>query len=400
MDEAQAHNQPDRGGPMLVSATGQAIRIAGVDPELGFGGGETQVMGLTTELVRLGHRAELICDPAGRLWERARRAGIVCYPLRIHNSIDLSAGIRLRSILKRQRYDVVHFHTARAHAMAPYGRGYAHALVVTRRMDYQPNRLFAPYLFNQAVDGVAAISHGVADALARAGVPRERITIIPSGVDCDRFRPPSATERADARAALGISTDTLAIGTVGVLEPRKGHRYLLQALAGLRNEKRTASAGTRIVCLIAGDGSLRAALEGEARELGLGESVRLLGRIEDSRSLLWALDIFVFPSLHEGLGVAMLEAAACGIACVASDTGGLRDLVEPEDTGLLVAPGNSAELAAAIRRLAEDLGQREAMGGRARARVASMFDMAKMAERTLELYRACLEKRGAKGSVQ
>jgi len=202
MDDAQAHSQPGRRGPMPVSADAKAMRIAGVDPELGFGGGETQVMGLTAELVRLGHRAELICDPAGKLWERARRAGIVCHPLRIHNSIDLSAGIRLRNILKHQRYDVVHFHTARAHAMAPYGRGYAHALVVTRRMDYRPNRLFAPYLFNQAVDGVAAISHGVADALAASGVPRDRITIIPSGVDCDHFRPPSADERADARAAL------------------------------------------------------------------------------------------------------------------------------------------------------------------------------------------------------
>ncbi|HYB91122.1 MAG TPA: glycosyltransferase family 4 protein [Candidatus Binataceae bacterium] len=383
-----------------MNASATAIRIAGVDPELGFGGGEAQVMGLTAELVRMGHRAELICDPAGKLWERARRAGFVCHPLRIHNSIDLSAGIRLRNILKHQRYDVVHFHTARAHAMAPYGRGYAHALVVTRRMDYRPNRLFAPYLFNQAVDGVAAISRGVADALAASGVPRERITIIPSGVDCDHFRPPSAAERADARAAFGIPDDTLAIGTVGVLESRKGHRYLLQALAGLASENRAASAGAKTVCLIAGDGSLHAELEREAAELGLSESVRLLGRIEDSRSLLWALDIFAFPSLHEGLGVAMLEAAACGLACVASDTGGLRDLVVPGQTGLLAAAGNPAELAAAIRVLAGDLREREAMGAQARARVASKFDMAKMAERTLELYRACLEKRGAKGLIQ
>ncbi len=134
----------------------------------------------------------MICDPAGRLWERAVAAGIRCHPLRIRNAIDLAAGIRLRAILKRERYDVVHFHTSRAHSMAPFARGFARALVVTRRMDYRPNRVFAPYLYNRAVDGVVAISGGVADSLAAAGVDRERITVVQSGVDCDRFRPPTA----------------------------------------------------------------------------------------------------------------------------------------------------------------------------------------------------------------
>ncbi len=162
-----------------------------------------------------GHRAELICDPAGRLWEQARALGITCHALRIRNAIDVAAAMRLRAILARERYDVVHFHTSRAHSMAPFAHGYARALVVTRRMDYRPNRLFAPYLFGRAVDGVAAISGGVADALGAAGVARARVTIIPSGVDCAHFRPPSPSERAAARAALGMSDGEIAIGTSG-----------------------------------------------------------------------------------------------------------------------------------------------------------------------------------------
>src|SRR5713101_1050658 len=96
------------------------LRIAGVDPELDFGGGETQVLGLTLELIRKGHRAELICDPDGRLWARAQATGVKCYPLRVRNAIDVAAGLRLRALLGRGNYDVVHFHTARAHALAPY----------------------------------------------------------------------------------------------------------------------------------------------------------------------------------------------------------------------------------------------------------------------------------------
>ena len=200
---AEVANWADAGSISDRSA-GRPLRIAGVDPERGFAGGESQVLGLTRALIRMGHRAELICDPEGRLYERAREAGITCYPLKLRNSIDVAGAMRLRSILGRERYDIVHFHTSRAHAMAPFARGFARALVVTRRMDYRPNRLFAPYLYSRAVDGVAAISHGVANALADAGVARERVTIIPSGVDCTHFRPPSADERAAARAAFGI----------------------------------------------------------------------------------------------------------------------------------------------------------------------------------------------------
>src|SRR5260221_5502535 len=215
------------------TAGSPALSIAGVDPELGFAGGETQVLGLTLALAAAGHRAELICDPAGRLWERAIAAGIKCHPLHIRNAIDLAAGVKLRAILKRERYDVVHFHTSRAHSMAPFPRGFGSTLVGRRGMDYRPNRVFAPLLFNRAVDGVVAISTGVADSLATAGVDRQRVTVIHSGVDCDRFRPPTAGERVHARIALGISYGEFVVSAVGALESRKGHRYLIETIARL-----------------------------------------------------------------------------------------------------------------------------------------------------------------------
>jgi glycosyltransferase involved in cell wall biosynthesis len=160
-------------------------------------------MGLTRELLRAGHEAELLCDPDGELWRRAGQCGIVCRPLKIRNSLDAAAGLRLRRLLQSHHYDVLHFHTAHAHAMAPYAARRVGALVVTRRMDYVPNRWFAPWLYNRMVDGVAAISEGVAQALVRGGVARERIAIIPSGVDCARFAPASAAVRQQSRASLG-----------------------------------------------------------------------------------------------------------------------------------------------------------------------------------------------------
>ncbi len=161
--------------PPAATRAAPLLSVAGVDPERNFAGGETQVLGLALELRAMGHRAELLCDPAGELWRRAQTAGVVCHPLPIRNALDLVAAAALRRQLRRGRYDVVHFHTSRAHAMAPWVRGLTRAAVVTRRMDYVPNRLFAPWLYGRhTVDGVAAISAAVADGLPPATPRRSR----------------------------------------------------------------------------------------------------------------------------------------------------------------------------------------------------------------------------------
>jgi glycosyltransferase involved in cell wall biosynthesis len=382
-----------------AAANARALSIAGIDPERGSAGGESQVLGLTIALTRAGHRADLICDPAGVLWQRARAVGVACYPLRIRNSVDAAAGLKLRRYLAQNHYDVVHFHTARAHALAPFAQGRARALIVTRRMDYAPNRWFAPWLFNRAVDGVAAISPAVADALVRSGVARDRVAIIPSGVDCDRFRPPSALEREAARNALDLAPEQIAVGTLGMLEPRKGQRYLIEAiglLQGAADEAGCTSApvvGLR--CFIAGGGSLADELAQRIRQARVGDSTRIMGMIDDARALLWALDVFVLPSLHEGLGVAALEAMACGLAVVASATGGLAQTVVDGLTGIHVTAGEARALADAVARLAAEPALRAAMGAAGRARVCEKYGMDAMARATLELYRACLHNRAS-----
>jgi glycosyltransferase involved in cell wall biosynthesis len=365
-----------------------ALSVVGVDPELGFAGGETQVLGLTIAVGRGGHRAELICDPAGRLWERAIAAGIRCHPIRIRNAIDLAAGVRLRAILKRERYDVVHFHTSRAHSMAPFARGFGSTLIVTRRMDYRPNRVFAPYLFNRAVDGVVAISGGVADSLAAAGVDRRGVTVVHSGVDCDRFRKPTPQERADARIALGIADDEFVVSALGALEARKGHRYLIEAIGALAATRKSV----KLKCLIAGQGSIRGALQSEIALVRCTERAKLLGRIDDARELLWASDVLAMPSLKEGLGVGALEAMASALPVIASDVGGLREVVEDDRSGIIVPPANPKAIASAIARLVESDELRLQMGAAARARVVENYSMDKMAARTLALYRACVRE--------
>jgi len=148
----------------------EAHAVLHVDPERAWGGGEVQVLALARELARRGHRTTIAADPAGELARRAGAAGLEVVPLRIANHVDIRAALALRRLVRG--HDVVHFHTARAHALAPVLRGVAARRIVTRRMDYVPTGgPYARFLYNRAVDVVIAISDGVRAALLRAGNP-------------------------------------------------------------------------------------------------------------------------------------------------------------------------------------------------------------------------------------
>ncbi len=137
-----------------------------MDPERQWGGGEVQVLGLTTYLNRVGHRSVVAADPQGALWQRLDAAGLPVRPLRIRNACDALAGVGLRRLVRAEPYDLVHFHTARAHALGPWLHGRGVKRVVTRRMDYPVKTgPLTRLLYLRSVDTVVAISASVQAAL-------------------------------------------------------------------------------------------------------------------------------------------------------------------------------------------------------------------------------------------
>jgi glycosyltransferase involved in cell wall biosynthesis len=360
--------------------------ILHVDPERGLGGGETQVLGLVRHLAAHGLHQTVAADPRGVLTGAVAALGVRAEPLRIRNHLDLAAGRRLAGLLVRDRYDIVHFHTARAHAMSAFlGRSSQTRRVVTRRMDY-PLRggWYARWLYNRAVDAVVAISEGVGAVLVAGGVEAARIHVIPSGVEAEGFATSDALRVAE-RARRGLAADELVVAVIAALEERKGHTVLLDAVATLPDLR------LRVLC--AGAGSRAAALAARRDALGLGERVTFLGLIRDVAGLLAAADVVVMPSLQEGLGVAALEAMAAGRPLIASRVGGLPEAVGDEVAGLLVEPGDAPALAAALRRLAGSPAAARALGEAGRARVRARFSMEAMAGATLALYRRLAEAR-------
>jgi glycosyltransferase involved in cell wall biosynthesis len=347
-----------------------------VDPERGWGGGEVQVVTLLRELAARGHRSRLAADPTGRLAREAAALGVELVPLRVANNVDVRAGLRLRGLLGPD--DVVHFHTARAHALAPFCRGGAARLVVTRRMDYVPRGgPYARWLYNRAVDVVIAISEGVREALVRGGVRPERIRVVPSGIDPDAMRATGGAGEAHRRA-WGIAPDDVLVLTLGALERRKGHAILLAAT------RRLAATHPRLRYVFCGAGSEEAALRRLAGPLGA--AVLLAGQQTDVAGCLAAADIVAMPSLKEGLGVAALEAMAAERPVVASRAGGLVEVVVDGESGLLVAPGDAAPLAEALAVLAADPALRRRLAEAGRRRVLARYTAARMADGTLACY--------------
>ena len=212
-----------------------------------------------------------------------------------------------------------------------------------------------------------------------------RVTCIRNGIDLEGK--PVQTDRGRTRKDLGVDSETCLIGTVGRLTPVKGIPYLLEAARILLRQ------GTKVKIVVVGDGSIRLDLMRQTRDLGISENVVFLGHREDTDELLQALDIFVLPSLSEGIPMALLEAMAASRAVVASRVGGIPEIVEDGFEGFLVEPMDVDSLAERCRRLIESPDAARTMGEQARKRVERDFSSTAMADRVASVYKELLMPR-------
>lgn len=355
---------------MLGSGPNRLLKVLHIDPERNWGGGEAQVVGLLSYLAEKGHRNDLLAHPRGPLFEKAKKLEIRAFPLVVRNDLDLRSVLWLRRLIQRERYDIVHLHTKRAHALSVWlpreaGRP---KYIVTRRMDYPERKnWYTRYLYNRRVDGVVAVSQTIAALLVEAGVEPARIRLIHSGVDPKRFE--------HAPVDPGMSNDIPVVGTVAVLEERKGHRYLLEAAALLKAK------GYRMSYLFAGEGSLKNQLEEMVNKLGLQDEVHFLGFVNDMASFFFKTDICVLPSIYEGFSGAAREAMAAGRPVVATRVGGFPELIIDSVTGLLVSPRDADGLAKAVEKLIRDKSLARKMGQRGAERVCQYFTLEQMAKK-------------------
>jgi glycosyltransferase involved in cell wall biosynthesis len=346
-------------------------------------GGPQQVIFLLGALINRGHDCVLVCPPGSGVDSAARAAGIPVRNLFCAGDLDLPFAYRLTQYLQTLQPDLVHCHSRRgADMLGGLAASFADIpAVVSRRVDNTEMRLMAALRY-RPFKKIIAISETIAGVLRDHEVEAARIEVIRSAVDTGRFAEPA--DRAGFRAEFGIPDDSIVIAAAGQLIPRKGHRYLLQVVAGLKHSH------PQMRLVIFGEGYLNNQLRAQAASLGLGDIAQFAGFRDDLDDYMSCFDIFAHPALAEGLGVATLKAAAAGVPVVGFDAGGLPEAVIDGETGILVSAGNVQELQDAIVSLIEQDDLRQRMGSAGRQRMQNEFSIDTMADKHVALYESIL----------
>jgi glycosyltransferase involved in cell wall biosynthesis len=290
-------------------------------------------------------------------------------------------------MVRRQKVALIHAHEFRANTFGTLvARLCGLPLVATvHGKNYYPDQLKRrmAYRWVSQAARMVAVSHDLRQFLeARIGIPRDRITVIHNGVDTIPHA--SSAQVRQIRYELGIGDDEFVIGIVGSLYPVKGHMSLLDAMKAVLAHLPKAR------LLVIGQGELEQTLKRRTSELGIERAVSFLGLRDDVPRLLPLLDLFVLPSLSEGLSVALLEAMSAGVAVIASNVGGNPEIVVNGETGYLVPRQSSDELASRIIALMCNPELIRSLGDKGKERVSREFTTARMLEQYQDLYDSCL----------
>ncbi len=339
---------------------------------------------LSLLLVRRGHQVAVACPPDSELAKRAAERGITIEPLPMRGEFDLRAGYKLARLIKRKGYQVAHCHSAHAHSVGIIASKVTRipALIVSRRVDFPVGEKgwLNSYKY-EAPDKFIAVSTGVKEVLIKGGIAEEKVVVVHSGIDLRRFENIDPLE--ELYKEFQLKGEEKVVGIVAALAPHKDYPNFLRAARIVVDRL------PQVRFLIVGEGKEAGRLRRLTAELGLGDSVIFTGFREDIPRLLSLFDVFVISSYLEGLCTSILDAMAAGVPVVATETGGIPDLVKDEENGILVPPRDPKRLAEGVLRLLNDSGLAQGMVKAGHSTVRR-FSAEQMAKKTEEVYRSAL----------
>jgi glycosyltransferase involved in cell wall biosynthesis len=360
----------------------------------GIGGAQQHVLSLASGLDREGFRPFVVSLSDGPAVGRIARAGVPVHVL--PEPDDAAAVASLATIFAELEPAIVHNHMYRAElvgtgaALRIVAMGLPRPFIVSTvhssRVRNAADRALLARVTPE-MDRLIAVSRSIEQKIAREGRRGAPVELIPNGVDLERYETQAPSRTLDTE--FGLTAGAPLVGVIARLEPEKGHPTLIDAWPPVLRESPQAR------LLVIGEGSLREALEDQARRLGILGSVIFTGRRDDVPAVIAALDVAVLPSYREAQGVSLLEAMALAKPIVASRVGGIPEFVEDGVTGLLVEPRDPAALAGAIVRVLRDHALGETLGRNGRALVRERYCVDVMVRRVEDLYEEGIAAREA-----
>ena len=369
-------------------------RLLFINYSLGIGGIETLLLELCRYLVRDESIEPAICifEGQGHIEEEFKSLGVPVYELPKRDGWDLSLAWRVRKLIREHRFDLVHAHNQAAWLYGGLGAWMSGCKLIysehspLSKFSVSSQKRLRPVfrqLARKTILVTTVANHLVEDLVIHAGVPREKIRVIYNGIEMSLFR--VKLDREQMLEELGLPAGSQIIGILASLTEAKDHATLLLAFRQVVREIPQA------VLLVCGSGPLESALRQQVVSLGLENNVRFLGVRRDVAMLLQLFDVFSLSSVREGLPISILEAMAAGCPVVATNIPGNAELVEHGRYGLLVAPRDPEQLAAALIRLLSDPGLARTLGERGRQRVAREFRFTTMIQHYVSLYNQVLD---------
>lgn len=337
---------------MSIDASFTPLRILHSEAATGFGGQEQYIHRMMLAMRDRGHLLEAVCQPHAKLTERLRQEDFIVHTMPMDGPVNYFRGVRrIRSILRRGRFDILNTHSRRDTLLAGAAARLAGTplIVRTRHLANRPGSLLS---YTVVPHRVTTASDFVRQGLIERGVPEGHVATVYPAVEL-----PPLTGASTLRKELRLAPNDIVVGCVAVMRALKGHRELIDAMAPLIAERPNLH-----LVLVGGGSPLFEEIQAYVQSRGLSRRVHMLGMRNDVPNLLEGFDIFALATRKEASGTVFVEAGAAGLPVVGTRVDGVPEMLKDGVSGLLVPLDDVAALTQSIRRLVEDPGLRRRMG--------------------------------------
>jgi L-malate glycosyltransferase len=333
----------------------EELNILHIDTEIYWRGGQQQVFYLHKTLVEKGFNSHLVCNKSSELKNKCVNDSLPYFEQKMRGEIDVLAAYKISRFCRKEKIDIIQAHSAHALGIALLTKYFytSPKLIGVRRVDFPINKNFLSQLkYNSCkIDKIVCISDFIKKVLIADGIKVEKLVTIRSGTDINKYD--HIIPESNFKEAIGISSNQFILGTVAAFSGHKDYPNLLNAFSNVRSKI------TNIKLCLVGDGPLKQNAKDLAKHLEIDKDIIFTGFVNNVGEYLKTFDIFVLASKKEGLGTSLIDALSVGLPIIATNTGGIPELITNEKNGILVEARNHNKLADAIVSLVNDSQKRD-----------------------------------------
>lgn len=362
----------------------QKIRSLHINTEKTWRGGEQQILYLVSALKDMGTLPIVVCQKGSELVDKIKAIGIRNYELNMRGEFDVMSAKAIADIANKDCVNIVHAHTSHAHSLAAIASIFFkrnQKLIVSRRVDFPINQNFLNKIKYRVPDRYIAVSKAIKKVMVNCGVPADKISVVHSGVYPEKFNGASREPLLNEFRLVG---NEKIIGNIAHMADHKGQKYLIEAFIMLAFER------DDVRLFIVGQGELESALKKQVADFGVKSKVFFTGFRKDIGNLYKLFDVFVISSHQEGLCTSILDSLMMKTPVVATNAGGIPEIIKDKSTGRLVRKKDAHALKDAIADILDNPDQASVYAENGYKFAHENFDYRLTAKKTLEVYRRLL----------